>query len=96
MAGEVCPACGAVATVTGSTDRTDLVPLRFRPILKRDVRYWFVHWNSQTGVQIQESLRACLVCGLVWGRLAPEELRDFMSHEKLMSPPSLKKVEPEL
>ena len=96
MNGESCPSCGGTMTVAGSTYPVDWVPLRFRPFLRRNLRYWFHHFNNHTGIEVHEGLRACLTCGLVWGRLIPDRLREFMVREKAVSPLKSEAVEAEL
>jgi hypothetical protein len=95
MDGESCPCCGGAATVAGSTSPVDDVPC-FRPFLRRNLRYWFHHFNGHTGVEVREGFRACLSCGLVWGRLPPDRLREFMVNEKVGSPLKPEAVEADL
>ena len=38
------------------------------------------------GIEAAEGFRACLTCGLVWGRVPPDKLHEFMVREKVVSP----------
>ena len=96
MSSESCPGCGAAVTVPGSTHPVDWVTQRFRPFLRRNLRYWLHHVNNHTGVEVPGGFRACPSCGLVWGRLPVDKLREFMAREKLASPPKALTVEAEL
>jgi hypothetical protein len=96
MDAEVCPCCFSSAIVAGSTSPIDFTTQHFRPFLRRNLRYWLCHFNIHTGVEVPEGFRACLSCGLVWGRLPANKLRDFMEREKVPFPLRSKEAEAEL
>ena len=81
MNNDHCPHCGASATIAGTTSASE-GGVRFRPFLRRGIRYCFIHMGNATGVELPEGFRACLSCGFVRGRLSPEKLRDFLVREK--------------
>jgi hypothetical protein len=96
MSGEACPCCGGAVTVAGSTYPIDGVPPCFRPFVRHDLRYWLRHFGCHTGIQLTQGFRACPSCGLVWGRLPPDRLRNFVAREDVVSPPKTKALEAEL
>jgi hypothetical protein len=77
-----CPQCGETRTVAGSTSPSEAQQF-FRPFLRRNLRFWLCHFNIHTGVHLREPFRACLSCGLVWGRILPEDLQKFMARETI-------------
>jgi hypothetical protein len=83
MSSKPCPHCGQSATIMGSTCPTDSTPEFFRPLLRRNLRYWLHHFNCRTGVEITDSFRACLSCGLVWGFVPAGELTKFIAREQV-------------
>jgi hypothetical protein len=64
-----CPKCNSKAVVDG---RFDMGSQWFEPSGMRFFRFW------GRGVSCPEPFRACLVCGLVWAYLQPEDLRAFI------------------
>ena len=73
MDGEACPKCGGNALTNGNAVRGMGGASQFQPENMR----WFQFRVSQ-GVPLADGFRACLSCGLVWSRVAPDELRAFI------------------
>jgi hypothetical protein len=70
-----CPKCNAATVIGGSLP--ELSGTRRATFMPTGMEWWRFHWvwwppSCSPGFQ------ACLMCGLVWTRLRPEELRTFI------------------
>lgn len=95
MKSRPCIRRGSSDTLNGTANPGEM-PDHFRPMMKHGLIYWLFHHGSTRGVKFRDGTTGCLSCGLVWGEVPTDELREFAAMEDVLPKTPSNGVDPEL